>query len=65
MSEFGDSFFGMLLYIQQYQPKLIAPEIGVINNYGLSRYERQGATTGSQDAKVLEDVINRMNRWNI
>ena len=37
MSEFADSFFSMLLYIQQDRPNLIAPDIDVINDYEISR----------------------------
>ena len=55
----------MLLDIQQDRPDLIYPDIDVINNYGLARSERRGAKTRSQSAKVPEDVINWMNRWNI
>ena len=58
MSEFLDSFFGMLLDIQQDRPDLIAPDIYVINVYGLSGSDRQGDTTRSQAAKLLEDVFN-------
>ena len=65
MYEFADSFFSMLLDIQKYRPNLIDTAINIINDYGLSRSERRGATTRSQDAKVTEDVINRTNCWNI
>ena len=65
MSEFADSFFSMLLDIQKDRPDLIAHDIYVINDYGLSSSERRGATTTSQDNKVPEDAINWMNRCNI
>ena len=65
MSEFADSFFSMILDIQQDLPDLISPEIYVINYYGLSRSEIQGATARSQVAKVPKDVINWINCWNI
>ena len=65
MSEFLDSFFDMLLDIQQDRPDLIVPDIYVINKYGIPRSERRGTTTRYQSAKVLADVINWINRWNI
>ena len=55
----------MLLDIQQYRPDLVAPDIDVINDYGLPRSEKRDSTTRSQAAKVPEDAINLMNRWNI
>ena len=39
MSKFADSFFSIILDIQQYRSDLIAPDIDVINKYGLSRSE--------------------------
>ena len=65
MSEFADIFFSMLLDIHKDRPNPIAPDIYVINNYGLPRSESQGDTTRSQAAKIPEDVINWMNRCNI
>ena len=65
MSDFADSFFSMILDIQQDQSDLIAPEIYAINYYGLSISESSGATKISQAAKVPEDVINWTKRWNI
>ena len=64
MSEFSDSFFSILLDIQQDRPDLIDSNIYVINNYRFSRSESKGATTRSQDAKLPEDDINSMNGWN-
>ena len=64
-SEFADCFFSMLLDIHQNRPELIDPDIYAINNYGLLRSERRGATTKPQADKVPEDVINRMNCWDI
>ena len=65
MYEFADSFFCMLLDIQQDQPDIIAPNVDVINDYGISGSERWGATTRAQADKVSEDVINWTNHWNI
>ena len=65
MSEFVDSFFSMILDIQQDLPGTIAPDIDIINDYGLSRSESQCATTRYQYAKAWEDAINWMNRWGI
>jgi hypothetical protein len=65
MSEFAESFFELLQEIQRDRPDLIAPEIDVIKDYGLSRSERHGATTRAQAVKVPQDVIDWVNRWNI
>ena len=65
MSEFADSFFSIPLYIQQYRPDLISPDIDVINNYAISGSESRDDTTISQASKVQEYVINCMNRCNI
>ena len=55
----------MLLDIQQYRPDLVAPDIDVINDYGISRAERRVDTTRDQAAKVPEYVIIWTNHWNI
>jgi hypothetical protein len=34
-------------------------------DFGLSRYERRGATTRAQAVKVPHDVLDWVNRWNI
>ena len=65
ISEFSDSFFSIILDIQQDQPDLIDPGIYVTNDYGLSRSERKGAMIISQYDKVTEYSINRTNHWNI
>ena len=52
MSEFVNSLFSMLLDIQKDLPNLIFPDIYVINDYVLSRSERQCAITRSQSANV-------------
>jgi hypothetical protein len=65
MSEFSDCFFGMLLDIQQDRSDLVAPDIDVVNDFGLSRSERRGAKIRAQAVKVPEDIINWTKRWNI
>jgi hypothetical protein len=65
MSEFGPYFFDMLLQIQKDRPDLIHPDIDLLEDFGLARSERRGATTRAQIAKVLKDIIHWVNRWNI
>jgi hypothetical protein len=65
MSEFGPYFFDMLLEIQKDRPNLIHPDIDVLEDFGLLRSERRGATTRAQIAKVPKDNIDWVNRWNI
>jgi hypothetical protein len=64
MSEFGPYFFDMLLEIQK-DPNLIHPDIDILQDFGLARSERRGATTRSQIAKLPKDIIDWVNRWNI
>ena len=63
--DFAEFFFSIILDIQKDRPELIDTGIDVINYYGLSRSEIQGATARSQVAKVPKDVINWINCWNI
>ena len=65
VSELADSFFSIILDIQQDRPDITALDIDVINNYVLSRSERRGYTTRFQADKVPEDVISWMNLWSI
>jgi hypothetical protein len=45
MSEVGPYFFDMLLEIQKDRPDLIHSDIDVLEDFGLARSERRGATT--------------------
>jgi hypothetical protein len=65
MSEFAERFFELLQEIQRDRPDIIAPDIDVIEDYGLSRSERRAATTWEQAVKVPQDVIDWVNHWNI
>ena len=65
LSSFGGMFFGYLHDIQEEHPALISSEIDVLNDYGLARSCRRGATTRAQEAGVKQEDIEWMNRWNI
>jgi hypothetical protein len=65
MSDFAENFFDLLLNIQSERPDLIAPDIDVQEDFGLSQSERRGVTTRAQAVKVPQDVIDWVNRWNI
>jgi hypothetical protein len=65
MSEFGPYFFDMLLEIQKDRQYLIHSDKDVLENFGLARSERRGATARAQIAKVPKDIIDWVNRWNI
>jgi hypothetical protein len=65
MSDFAEIFFDLLLNTQSEHPDLIAPDIDVQEDFGLSRSERRGATSRAQAVKVPQDVIDWVNRWNI
>jgi hypothetical protein len=56
MSEFGSYVFDMLLEMQKDRPDLIHPDIDVLEDFGLARSERRGATTRAQIAKVGEQM---------
>ena len=48
MSEFGPSFFDMLIEVQIYRPDLIPSDIYLLEDFGLARSERRGVTTRAQ-----------------
>jgi hypothetical protein len=58
MSDFAEFFFDLLLNIQSERPDLIAHDIDVQDDFGLSRSERRGATTRAQVVKAPQDVID-------
>jgi hypothetical protein len=58
-------FFDILLEIQKDRPDLIHPDIDVLEDFGLAKSERRGATTRAQIAKVPKYIIDWVNRWNI
>ena len=49
--------------IQGTNPELIARDVNVYEDYGISRSFRRGATTQARNKKVDENDINAMNRW--
>ena len=65
MSHFSDFFFGTLLEIQEERPDLISADMNVLEDFGLARSARRGATTRAKEAGVDKDDIDWMNRWNI
>jgi hypothetical protein len=65
MLEFWPYFYDMLLEIQKDRSALIHPDIDVLENFGVARSERKGATARAQISKVPKDSINWVNRWNI
>ena len=65
MSEFGTYLFDMLLEVQRDRPDLIHSDIDVLEDFGLARYERRGATTRAQIVKMPIDIIDWVNRRNI
>ena len=65
MLEFVPYFFDMLLEVQRDRPDLIHSDIYVLEEFGLARSERRGATTRAQIFKVPKDIIDWVNIWNI
>jgi hypothetical protein len=63
MSEFEDVIFEGLSRVQTDRPDLIDPGIDVMEDYGLARSFRRGATTQAQNQKVSESDINWISRW--
>jgi hypothetical protein len=49
--------------IQQENPDIIAPDIQVYEEYGISWSFRRGATTEARNQKVSDPDIDLMNRW--
>jgi len=65
MSHFSDFFFKTLLEIQEECPSLISADMNVLEDFGLARSARRGASTRAKEAGVDKDDIDWMNRWNI
>ena len=63
MSDYQEVIFDKLLSIQQEHPNLIAPGIDILEDYGLARSFRRGATTQAQNKGVSEPDINWISRW--
>jgi hypothetical protein len=64
MSSFAPDFFGRLFLIRDRDPSLFEPEVDIMEDYGLARSLRRGATTRATNAKVSETDINWICRWN-
>ncbi len=64
MYSFSEAFFGHLLAIREQDPSLFEPEADILNNYGLPRSARRGATTRATNTKVPQPDIDWINQWN-
>lgn len=64
MNSFADDFYAHLLTIREEDPSLFEPDIDIMNDYGLSRSCRRGATTRATNANVSAADIDWINRWN-
>ena len=64
MNSFADDFFAHLLTIREEDPTLFEPDMDLLNDYGLGRSCRRGATTRATNANVKETDIDWINRWN-
>ena len=64
MSSFADSFFAHLLAIRDLDPSLFEPDVDILEDYGLARSCRRGATTRATNAGVSQPDIDWINRWN-
>ena len=64
MYSFSEAFYGHLLAIRTKDPSLFEDETDILNDYGLARSARRGATTRATNAGVSEPDINWTNRWN-
>jgi len=63
MSDFEEKIFDKLVAIQEERPDLIAPEIDVMDAYGLARSFRRGATTQAENQGVAPADIDYIMRW--
>jgi hypothetical protein len=64
MNYFAEDFFGHLFTIRDRDPSLFEPEADIIDDYGLARSLRRGATTRATNAGVSEPDISWTCRWN-
>lgn len=63
MSHYSDGFFGLLLDVQEAKPNLM-PDVKVMEDYGMARSLRRGATTQATKQGVSAADIDWVNRWN-
>ena len=64
MLDFADEFYNKLLEVEGLKPNLFPKGIDIIEDYGLARSLRRGATTRATNAGLDKDDIDWMNRWN-
>ena len=53
----------MLLQVQALKPHIISPDVDVLEEYGISRSFRRGATTHARNQGVRKSDITAANRW--
>jgi hypothetical protein len=57
------NFISQLEHIQEMKPELIAANVDVEEEYGVSRSFRRGATSEAVNNGVKPDVTDANNRW--
>lgn len=60
---YEERWMDRLLEIQHTKPQLIDASLDVIEEYGIYRSFRRGATTHAQNQKVPAEVVDANNRW--
>jgi hypothetical protein len=63
IKELESRFHDRLLRVQQEQPRLITPDLDVVEEYGVSRSFRRGATSEVTSQGALPSVIELNGRW--
>lgn len=64
MNSFANEFFAHLICISERNPDLFEKGVDILNDYGLARSARRGATTRATNAGVSKPDIDWINRWN-
>ena len=63
LGSFSDAFYARLFAIRDRDPTLFTVDIDILEDYGLARSLRRGATTRATNAKVSQPDIDWVNRW--
>jgi len=63
LGSFSDAFYARLFAIRDRDPTLFMVDIDILEDYGLARSLRRGATTRATNAKVSQPDIDWVNRW--
>ena len=64
MLDFAPAFYDKLYQVQARKPSLFVEGVNILEDFGLARSFRRGATTRATNAKVDERDIDWINRWN-